>query len=126
MILWLTTTGILYGYDVEWTGTEYQLKAKDGESLFSSTGSWSTDRTSVGNGNHYTCFNVEGKCETVSYVYYTGNSSYPYYIDLSGGTTIEKALEQMYSNEKPSTMKVKLLLFFSLRHLLNTLRCPAG
>ena len=103
----LTTAGILYGYDVEWTGTEYTLKAKDGGSLFTSTGSWSTDKTSVANGNHYTCFNVEGKCETVSYVYYT-YSSYPYYIDLTGGTTIDEALEQMYSNEKPSKMKTTI------------------
>jgi len=108
----LTTAEILYGYDVEWTGTEYELKAKDGGSLFSSTGTWSTDRTSVGNGNHYTCFDSDGKCETVSYVYYTGSSSYPYYIDLSGGTTIEKALEQMYSNEQPSTIKATLETWF--------------
>ena len=51
---------------------------------------------------------MEGKCETVSYVYYTGNSFYSYYIELTNGTTIDEALEQMYSNEKPSTMKTTI------------------
>ena len=108
----LTTVGILYGYDVEWTVTEYKLKAKEGGSLFTSTGVWSTDRTSVGNGNHYTCFDTDGSCETVSYVYYSGSSSYPYYIELTGGVTIEEALEQMYSNERPSTIKTNIETWF--------------
>ena len=113
----LEETGILYGNDVEWTGTEYRLKAKPSESLYSSTGTWNTDRTSIGDKNHYTCFNKEGKCSTVSYIYYTGSSVFAYYIDLSGGTKIEKVLERMHKNEQPSTIKTTIENWFETSNL---------
>lgn len=113
----LTTSGIKYGYDVNWDGSKYILKAKDGGSLFSSSGSWNTDRTSIKNYNHYTCFDTTDSCSKVYYIYYTGNSSNAYYIELTNGVTIDKALETMMKNEQSSPQKKAIDSWFLTSNL---------
>ena len=58
--------------------------------------------------NHYTCFNDSGQCSTLSYVFgVLWNTSY--YINLSGGTTLNEALEEMlYTNQSDSGVKTKI------------------
>ena len=67
----------------------------------------STNKTSLNNA-HYTCFNTAGKCTTLSYIHYLHGIT-PYYINLTGGKSVEDALEEMLSsndvNSINSTMK---------------------
>lgn len=67
----------------------------------------STNKTSLNNA-HYTCWNTNGKCTTLSYIYYL-NWATPYYINLTGGKSVEDILQEMLSssdvNTTNSTMK---------------------
>ena len=67
----------------------------------------STNKTSLNNA-HYTCFNTAGKCTTLSYIYYL-NGIIPNYINLTGGKSVEDALQEMLTannvNTTNSTMK---------------------
>ena len=61
-------------------------------------GTWSTGYNTIDN-THYTCWNTNGICNTISYIYYTSSSS-AYYIDISDGKNIEDALNEMlYDND---------------------------
>ena len=97
-------TSYKYGAGVSWNGSEYTLI-----STIDSTGTWSTDYNTLNN-NHYTCFNDTGVCTSVYYINYTSTSS-AYYITLTGGKTVEAALDEMLassSNTTDSTIKTAL------------------
>ena len=52
--------------------------------------------------HHYTCFNDTGECTTLSYVYYVNppsNGAYIYYINLTGGKSVEDAVDEMLYND---------------------------
>ena len=52
--------------------------------------------------HHYTCFNDTGECTTLSYVYYVftpSKSAYIYYINLTGGKSVEDAVDEMLYND---------------------------
>ncbi len=71
--------------------------------------SWSSDYNTL-NSNHYTCFSKETMCSTVYYIYFT-DSNYAYYISLTGGKTVEDALDEMLtssSNMTNSTIKTAI------------------
>ena len=67
----------------------------------------STNKTNLNNA-HYTCFNTSGKCTTISYIYYLSGIT-PCYINLTGGKSVETALNEMLTdnsvNTTNSTMK---------------------
>lgn len=48
---------------------------------------------------HYTCFNTSGTCATISYIYYRGTDGWARYINLSGGKSVEDALNDMLYSE---------------------------
>ena len=83
------TSGSKYGTGVTYNGTSYTL----------TNTSTTKDAT-----HHYSCSNTTGTCSTVRYYYYNN-----YYIELTGGTTIEEALVEMLSaedvNKTNSTIK---------------------
>ena len=83
------TSGSKYGTGVTYDGTNYTL----------TNTSTTKDAT-----HHYSCNNTTGTCSTVRYYYYSN-----YYIELTGGTTIEEALVEMLSaedvNKTNSTIK---------------------
>ena len=59
---------------------------------------------------HYTCFNSNGECEILSYVYSIyGNNTTIYYVELQDGIGIDGALEKMLTadnvNQTSSTIK---------------------
>ena len=59
---------------------------------------WSTGYNQISN-THYTCFNAEGECDTLSYVFHTTTSS-AYHMKLSDGKSINDILDEMlYSND---------------------------
>ena len=68
---------------------------------------WSSGYNTINN-NHYTCMTTGTTCSSIYYVYYT-NSSYAYYITLTGGKSVNDALNEMlYAddvNTKDSTIK---------------------
>ena len=58
----------------------------------------STNQTSL-NTHHYTCWNTNGKCTNISYIYYL-SGTIRYYIDLTEGKDIEDAKNEMlYNND---------------------------
>ena len=67
----------------------------------------SSNKTNLNNA-HYTCWNNSGECTTISYIYYL-NGITPYYINLTGGKSVETALNEMLTdssiNTTNSTMK---------------------
>ncbi len=83
-----------YGNSVTYSNGIYTLNTVK-ENL-----NWTSGYSSLSS-NHYTCFDED--CSTVYYIYFT-NSSTAYYISLTGGKTVEDALEEMYSNDNPSTI----------------------
>ena len=58
-------------------------------------------KSGVLNNNHYTCFNSSGVCSELNYIYY--GTSNPYYIKLTGGKSVEDALDEMLYNEDVNT-----------------------
>ncbi len=95
------TFNYVYGNDVSWDGNQYILV-----DTFTSTNSWSTDRTTLAKKYHYTCLNTTGECTQVYYVYYFGTySSYINYLTLSSGKNIEDANNEMFTNISDSTIK---------------------
>ena len=60
-----------------------------------------TDKTNLAT-HHYTCFNDTGVCETLSYVYCANTPSYAnyiFYINLTGGKSVEDAVNEMFYND---------------------------
>jgi len=90
------TTAYVYGNTVTYTGGTYTLSGT------TSSSSWSSIYSSGLNSNHYTCFTKGTTCTSVYYIYYT-TSSYAYYITLTGGKTVEDALEDMLDNNTTSS-----------------------
>ena len=85
---------------------EYKLDPDDGTYKYfldddTSTSFWNindnTNKTSLNNA-HYTCWNVDGKCTTLSYIYYL-ESIYPHYINLTNGKDIDDAKNEMLYND---------------------------
>ena len=88
-------SGAYYGTGFTWDGTNYTLtSAKVGY-----------DGT-----HHYTCnlTTAEGTCSSIRYYYYVSGTSYNYYITLTGGDSIEKAIEKMQTNTNPSNAKTQI------------------
>ena len=79
------TSGSLMGNDVKYENGEYTLLPASGETTLGTT----KDNT-----HHYSCNNTTGKCSTVRYYYFDN-----YYINLSGGTKIEDAVNEMLYND---------------------------
>ena len=68
---------------------------------------WSSGYNTI-NSNHYTCFTTGTTCTSLYYVYYTSSST-AYYITLTGGKSVDDAINEMlYAddvNTKDSTIK---------------------
>ena len=75
------------------TGT-YTLDNNNSVSFWDITNS--ENKTSLNN-HHYTCWNENGTCTTLSYIYYLDGKKY-YYINLTGGELVEDALYKMTGN----------------------------
>ena len=87
---------LLFGNSVDKTGKlidTISIKYKEWDSKYNTL-----------NNNHYTCFSINDTCSEVYYVYYTTPSNV-YYIKLSIGTTVDKALSEMFDyNNYPSSI----------------------
>ena len=89
-------SGTVYGNDVTYSGGQYTL---------------TNTSTTKDDTHHYTCNNTSGTCSTVRY-YYEGN----YYIELTEGTKIEDAVNEMlYAdnvNTKNSNIKALIEVWY--------------
>ena len=71
--------------------------------------SWNMTDTDITNlaTHHYTCFNQTGSCQTLSYVYYarvpSEYVSYIFYINLTGGKSVEDAVNEMLYDDNVNT-----------------------
>ena len=70
-----------------------------------------TDTNQV-NTHHYTCFNLEGTCSELYYVYFKNGGSDAYYISLKDGKGIEDAFDEMSQNIHDSSAKTKIDTWF--------------
>ena len=84
------TSGAYYGSSFTYDGTNYTLV---------------DPVTTKNNTHHYTCnlTTADGTCATIRYYYY-GN----YYVNLTGGDSIERAMEKMQANTNNSNAKDKI------------------
>ena len=119
------TDSYVYGKTVTYSNGTYTLNTTT-----TSTGSsWSTDRTTLANGYHYTCFSTSSTCSTVYYITYFGYSSTAYYLTFTGGVNLATAKSQMYTNTTNSTIKTKVDSFYTSKlssytsSLENTIFC---
>ena len=115
-----------YGNDVTYSNGTYTLSGKTTTSVGSN---WSTDRTTLANGYHYTCLNTAGTCTSVYYVIYFGDTSNMYYLTFTGGDTLDTAKTKMFANTNDSTIKTyidnwyKTNLINYTSYLENTIFC---
>ena len=94
-----------YSKGFTWDGSKYVLDNDTSTSFWNINDS--TNKKSINNA-HYTCWNETGECTTVSYIYYRLGTT-PYYINITGGKSVETALNEMLHNNNVnsinSTMK---------------------
>jgi uncharacterized protein YegL len=95
------TYNFIYGNDVAWDGTKYTLT-----DTFTSSNTWSIDRTAAAKKYHYTCFNTSGICSTVNYITsFRDENAFLYYIKFSSGKNIEDAKNEMFTSATNSAIK---------------------
>ena len=98
-----STAIIKYSEGFNYSNGTYQL---DGESV--SFSDFKANNTRLTNA-HYTCWNENGECTTLSYVFHISSSTWAYWINLKDGKDIDEALyEMLYDNNVnaiDSTMK---------------------
>ena len=84
------TTGAYFGSEFTYSNGAYTL---------------TNPSTTKDNTHHYTCnlTTAEGTCSSIRYYYY-GN----YYVNLTGGDSIERAMEKMQTNTNNSTAKTQI------------------
>ena len=91
----------VYGNSFTYSNGTYTLSGS------TTTGAWSSIYNTLSN-THYTCLNNTGTCADIKYIYYT-SSSKMYYITLTGGKSVNDALNEMLwaddVNETDSTIK---------------------
>ena len=80
-------SGTVYGNDVTYSGGQYTL---------------TNTSTTRDNTHHYSCNNTTGTCTKVRFIY-TKMRGYEYYIELTGGTKIEDAVNEMLYADNVNT-----------------------
>ena len=85
----------VYSKSFEYRNGEYILDEDSAITIYKINDS--TNLTKLSNA-HYTCFNSNGRCTSLYYIYYTSNSRL-YYITLTGGDSIEDAKNKMLYND---------------------------
>ena len=94
-------SNIVFGNSFTYSNGTYTLK----DTMTVAT--WSSGYNTINN-NHYTCMTTGTTCSSIYYVYYT-TSQYAYYITLTGGKSVNDALNEMlYAddvNKNDSTIK---------------------
>ena len=96
-------SNIVFGNSFDYNSNNGTYTLKDTKTVTT----WSSGYNTINN-NHYTCMSTGTTCSSIYYVYYT-NSSTASYITLTGGKSINDALNEMlYAddvNKNPSTIK---------------------
>ena len=98
----MSTTNYLYGssYSYDRDTDTYTITGET-----QTIGDWDNGYDKLNN-THYTCWNTNGTCKTISFVFRTSLSFFAYadykgaeYINLSKGKTVEEVLDELYFNE---------------------------
>ena len=58
---------------------------------------WATEYNTINN-THYTCWNIDGSCNTISYIFST-STNYAYHINITDGKGVSDALNEMLFND---------------------------
>ena len=87
-----------YSKGFTWDGNKYVLDNDTSTTFFE----WNdSNKTSINNA-HYTCWNEIGECTTISYIYYISGTT-PYYINITGGKSVEDAKNEMLYDDNVNT-----------------------
>ena len=94
---YLQVSNVKYANGYTWDGTKYIL---DNNSILMWDVRNSSNQRSIDT-KHYTCWNENGECTSVSFVYHLDDYNHAmYYVNLTGGTNIQYALNRMlYDND---------------------------
>ena len=86
------SSNIVFGNSFTYANSTYTLTDTK------TVATWSSGYNTINN-NHYTCMTTGITCSSIYYVYYT-DSTYAYYITLTGGKSVNDALNEMlYAND---------------------------
>ena len=86
------SSNIVFGNSFTYANSTYTLTDTK------TVATWSSGYNTINN-NHYTCMTTGTTCSSIYYVYYT-DSTYAYYITLTGGKSVNDALNEMlYAND---------------------------
>ena len=88
------TGQIVYGNDITYNTSTNKYTLVD---TYTSTGSGSTNSSTIASKYHYTCFTSSNTCENVNYIVYTSSSHYTYF-ELSQGKNHLDILKEMLDN----------------------------
>ena len=83
-------SNIVFGSSFTYANGSYSLTGTK------TVATWSSGYNTL-NSNHYTCLSTGTICTSLYYVYYT-SSGYAYYITLTGGKSVDDALNEMLYN----------------------------
>ena len=100
--LYYLDTANLFKYSNEFTYEDGLYKLNDENSVTFWNNS-STDNLNLLRNAHYTCWNLSGECETISYIYSYENRSVSFYrffyINIKDGKNINNAINEMLYND---------------------------
>ena len=87
-------SNIVFGSSFTYANSTYTLS----DTTTINSDNWASQKSNVDT-HHYTCMTTGTTCSSIYYVYYT-NSSSAYYITLTGGKSVNDALNEMlYAND---------------------------
>ena len=109
--------GYMYGTVYEWTNSAPASGAYFGNGFTWDGANYTLTSAKVGydGTHHYTCNlrTAEGTCSSIRYYYYLSGTSNNYYITLTGGDSVEKAIEKMQTNTTPSNAKTQIETWYA-------------
>ena len=96
---------IVFGNDVVYENGSYKLK-----DTYSLENGVDSSLEPIASKYHYTCFTESDTCESVNYIYYAygGANISLNYFTLTAGKNINNILDEMYSNDTDSIIKITI------------------
>ncbi len=105
-----SATNYQFANDVTWDGAHYTLTNPV-------SGAWASTHADAAADHHYFCLDGSASCATVAYVWALDETDpsgmWPWYISLSGGTTIETLPDSAYADTTDSIAKTTIDNWYS-------------
>ncbi len=92
------SNGTIFANDVTYENGQYVLN----DDRYAKDANYASERDEKVASHHYTCWNTTGTCTTVSFVYMT-RSTLQFYVNLTGGETIEDVIKNDMTEQVNTT-----------------------